>query len=75
MKEVLTKEECEEKGGHCWNYYKANDNIDEIGVINNSLGRKLTYYPKGEPQYRTCRHCKYTQGLRHAEWKGAENEK
>ena len=70
MNEVLTKEECEERGDHCWNYHKANDTVNEFGVINNSLGRKLTYYPKGEPHYRTCRHCKYTEILIPAKWKG-----
>lgn len=75
MKEILTKEECEKRGDHCWNYYRANDIVDCFGVINNSLGRKLTYYQNGEPQYRTCRHCKYTEVLKPAKWIEVENEK
>jgi len=51
----LSEKECLEVGGHCWNHYSANDVLDKFG---NQTGLcKSVYYPDGEPQYRTCKHC------------------
>ena len=50
----LTEKECI-KGGHCWNHHSANAGVDEFGNLTGS--RHMVYYPDGEPQYRTCKHC------------------
>lgn len=62
----INEDECLEKGGHCWNFHLANDVVDEFG--NKSDHRTLLYYPEGEPQYRTCKHCGKRQVLDN-EWK------
>lgn len=55
----LTEQECLDIGGHCWNYFSANDAVDEFG---NSTGiGRLVYYPDGEPRYRKCKHCRKTE--------------
>ena len=55
----LSEKECLKNGGHCWNHHSANTVVDEFG---NSNGLSyLVYYPDGEPQYRTCKHCGKTE--------------
>ena len=67
--EKLTEKACLEMGGHCWNRHSANDVVDEFGKRSNS--RTLVYYPNGEPQYRTCKHCGKRQWLKN-EWRDSE---
>lgn len=62
----LTEKKCLEIGGHCWNYHSANECVDEFG---NKTGFSYTiYYPEGESQYRTCKHCGKRQVLSPEEW-------
>jgi len=60
----LTEQDCLAIGGHCWNIHSANDVVNEFGESEGT--RHLMYYPNGEPQYRTCKHCgkreEYTGG-------------
>jgi hypothetical protein len=58
---MISVKECLKIGGHCWNYFSANDVVDEQG--NKGMARYLVYYPDGEPQYRKCKHCGITEKL------------
>lgn len=58
---LISEEECLKMGGHCWNYHSANDVVNERGEQQNT--RHLVFYPEGEPQFRTCKHCGKTQKL------------
>ena len=55
--EKISEKECLEKGGHCWNHHRANTKVDEFGNPTYPLMSFAAYYPDGEPQYRTCKHC------------------
>ena len=63
----LTEQECLDIGGHCWNYYTANDAVDEFG--NRSGISYAIYFPDGEPKYRACKHCGKKQSETPSEWK------
>ena len=65
----FTEEECVANGGHFWKYWSGNDIVDPINFeIDNSCGRKLGYYPDGEPQYRGCPLCGRKEVLIPARW-------